>query len=62
MVYSSMHKLMTPDEVAELLRLHPRTIKRKANDGVIPSLRLPNGQVRFVREKIYKLIGLENDP
>lgn len=53
---------MTPDEVAELLRLHPRTIKRKANDGVIPSLRLPNGQVRFVREKIYKLIGLENDP
>ena len=50
---------MTPNEVAELLRLHPRTIKRKANEGDIPSIRLKNGQLRFLKEKVYEWAGIE---
>jgi hypothetical protein len=44
---AGMNSLLTQDETAELLRLTQRQLNRLARDGDIPSIALPNGQLRF---------------
>jgi excisionase family DNA binding protein len=43
---SGLEKLMTTQEVAELLQLNPKTVERMARASRLPSLRVC-GRVRF---------------
>jgi len=46
-----MPQLMTVDETARLLRIHPETLREKARRGEIPATKLGR-QWRFVREQV----------
>lgn len=52
--------LMTPGEVASLLRVDPKTVTRWAKNGRIPSARTPGGHRRFYRADIEKIMNGEN--
>lgn len=39
--------LLTTDEVADLLRVSPRTVARMSREGQIPSIQLPTGTRRY---------------
>jgi excisionase family DNA binding protein len=39
--------LVTKDEAADVLRLTPRQVARLAKKGILPSVELPGGEVRF---------------
>jgi excisionase family DNA binding protein len=47
--------ILDANEVAELLRVHPRTVKRLASQGELPGFRV-GGQWRFRREAIEEYI------
>jgi excisionase family DNA binding protein len=47
-----MDRLLTADEVAEALQLTRRQLNRLARDGSIPSIALPDGQLRFDDEAL----------
>ena len=47
--------ILDADEVAKLLRVHPRTIKRLARQGQLPGFRV-GGQWRFRRAAIEEYI------
>jgi len=42
-----METLLTQDEAADILKLSARQVLRLAGKGQLPSIRLPNGEVRF---------------
>lgn len=49
-------EMLTAEEVAKYLRLHPYTIRRLAREGKLPGFKI-GGQWRFKKEsfeKIYK--------
>lgn len=50
-----LRDILDADEVAELLRVHPRTVKRLASQGGLPGFRV-GGQWRFRREAIEEYI------
>jgi hypothetical protein len=50
--HAEMPTLLTQDETAEMLRLTERQLNRLARDGAIPSIALPNGQLRFEADAI----------
>jgi len=57
----SLNKLLTLNEVAHLLRIHPSTIRRWEKDGHLKSYRLgPKGSIRFKAADITKFIELDN--
>ena len=41
---------LTPSEAARKWEVTPRTIRRWAEDGLIPAYRTPSGQWRIVKE------------
>ena len=45
--------ILTAEEVAEFLRIHPYTVRRLARAGKLPGFRV-GGQWRFHKEEIYK--------
>ena len=47
-----MGEFLTSEELAQRLRLRPSTIKRWAQEGIIPSLRLSGKVVRFDPEDV----------
>lgn len=47
--------LMTPGEVAELLRVDPKTVTRWANQGRLFSIRTPGGHRRFKASEILAI-------
>jgi len=49
-------RLMTPDEVAALFRVDPKTVSRWAAAGKLPSIRTPGGQFRFRRAVVRALL------
>lgn len=51
-----MSELVTAKELADRLRLRPSTIKRWAQEGFIPSLRLSGKVVRFDPEAVERTI------
>ena len=58
------HEYLTGAEVAELLRVDPKTLARWDQAGrFIPGTvaRTPGGHRRYKREKIMALIGQENE-
>ena len=40
-------KMLTPQEVADILRIHPSTVIRKTRAGMIPALNLGQAQSEF---------------
>jgi len=40
-------KILTPGEVAELFKVHPKTVTRWAAAGYLPSFQTPGGHNRF---------------
>jgi len=50
-----LEEILDADEVAKLLRVHPRTVKRLASEGVLPGFRV-GSQWRFRRESINEYI------
>lgn len=46
-----MSHIMTVDETARLLRIHPETLRERARQGKIPATKLGR-QWRFVREQL----------
>lgn len=48
MKYENTEKLLTVTEVAEMLHIHPNTLRRWANEGKIASIRITSrGDRRF---------------
>jgi excisionase family DNA binding protein len=49
--------LLTPGEVARLLRVDPKTVNRWAKDGRLHRVRTPGGQSRFRESEIRELLA-----
>lgn len=47
--------LLTPGEVAKMLRVDPKTVTRWANSGKLACLKTPGGHTRFRRRDIVSL-------
>lgn len=45
-------KLLTPSEVAAMLRVDPRTVTRWARGGKLPSIRTPGGHRRYSESEV----------
>ncbi|MEV0843633.1 BldC family transcriptional regulator [Actinocatenispora sera] len=52
-------ELMTPGEVAALLRVDPKTVTRWAAAGRIGSIRTPGGHRRFRADEVRAIVGGE---
>ncbi len=50
-----LEEILDADEVAKLLKVHPRTVKRLASEGILPGFRV-GSQWRFRREAINEYI------
>ncbi len=50
-----LEEILDADEVAKLLRVHPRTVKRLASEGILPGFKV-GSQWRFRREAINEYI------
>jgi excisionase family DNA binding protein len=48
----STEELLTPNEVARMFRVDPKTVTRWATTGQITSIRTPGGRYRFRRSEI----------
>jgi excisionase family DNA binding protein len=49
--------LLTAEEVAQVLRMHERTVRRLATKDEIPGARRVGREWRFIRTEIEKFIG-----
>jgi excisionase family DNA binding protein len=52
-----MPELYRAREVADLLRLEPRTVLDMANRGELASIKLPNGAVRFHIDDVEDMLA-----
>jgi len=52
-------ELMTPSEVAEVLRVDAKTVTRWAERGLIRSIKTPGGHNRFYRTDIDAIVNGE---
>lgn len=50
--------LLTPGEVAELLRVDPKTVTRWSRSGVLDSIRTPGGHRRYSKLQIDAVRGV----
>ena len=58
MAYERMDNMLTVREVADLLHVHPNTLRRWSNKGVIRAYRItPRGDRRFKREEIDRFLA-----
>jgi excisionase family DNA binding protein len=58
---SEKNALMTPGEVAKLMRVDPKTVTRWAVAGKIRSVTTPGGHRRFHRDDIAELMDVAPD-
>lgn len=56
MEYDVQDKLLSTGEVAELFRVHPKTVGRWAEQGKLPHVRTPGGHRRFFLSQIRKIL------
>jgi excisionase family DNA binding protein len=57
---ADLQKLLTPDEVAKLVRSSPDHVRRLASAGVLKAVRLgdgPRARVRFKRDDVRRFLG-----
>jgi excisionase family DNA binding protein len=55
-VTPSNHDLMTPSEVAKVLRVDPKTVTRWAAANKVGSVKTPGGHIRLFRAEIMELM------
>jgi excisionase family DNA binding protein len=55
-------RLLTPQEVATMFRVDPKTVTRWALAGRIGSIRTPGGHRRFRESEIKALLRGETEP
>ncbi len=53
-------QLLTIEEVADLLKVNPRTVHRYANQGLLPCVRFTKKTVRFKREDVLRFIEIHH--
>ena len=51
-----MRELLTVNELAALLKVHPKTVRAWVKQGKIPVIKMPGRGVRFDQDKIEKWI------
>jgi excisionase family DNA binding protein len=57
-----LDKMLTVDEIADLLSVHPSTVRRWEKEGLLKSYRFgPRGFVRFSRSDLTTFIGLREN-
>jgi excisionase family DNA binding protein len=61
-IFDEAPRLLTPGEVAELLRVEPKTVNRWAIEGRIPAVILPGGHRRFREDQVRQLLEGELPP
>ncbi|MXQ65321.1 helix-turn-helix domain-containing protein [Actinomadura rayongensis] len=54
--------LYTPAEVAQLLRVDPKTVTRWAKTGTLRPVTLPSGHRRYHADEIHRLLDLGRFP
>ncbi|MBC6476376.1 MAG: IS607 family transposase [Hormoscilla sp. GM102CHS1] len=53
------HEYYTPAQAANLLGVHPESLRRWEREGKITSYRTPGGQRRFLKREIERFAGIE---
>ena len=56
------NRLLTPAEVAAMLRVDPKTVTRWAASGRITSIRTPGGHRRFRESEVRALLRGDSEP
>jgi len=51
-------KTLRVDEVAEVLQLHPYTVRRLSREGKVPAVKI-GGQWRYYKDRIEELVKKE---
>jgi excisionase family DNA binding protein len=54
---TTFQKMMTPGEVARLVRVDPKTVSRWARTGKLTAYHTPGGHHRFRAEDVRALLG-----
>lgn len=55
--YERMDRMLTPKEVAELLHIHPNTLKRWSDEGRIKAYRInPRGDRRYRLQDVQRFL------
>lgn len=57
----NVDRLLTPDEVAALFRVDPKTVTRWAAAGRLGSIKTPGGRRRFRESEVVELIEAGSD-
>jgi excisionase family DNA binding protein len=52
----SSERLLTPTEVATMLRVDPKTVTRWARAGKISSIRTPGGHRRYLESEVQAIL------
>lgn len=60
--HESIETLLTIDELAQRLRLHPVTVRGLKRRGLIPSIRVGHRTLRFEYGKVVEALRNANDP
>lgn len=55
-----MDQLLTIEEVADLLRVNPRTIHRYVSQGLLPCVRFSKKTIRFRREDVLRFVEIHH--
>lgn len=58
----SFEEVLTPTEVAQLMRVNPKTVTRWANDGRLVSISTLGGHRRYSGQQIRALMRGESSP
>lgn len=54
-------RVMTPQEVATLFRVDPKTVTRWARSGRLNSVRTPGGHRRYLYSEVMSLFNVTNE-
>jgi len=54
--------LLTPGEVARILRVDPKTVTRWARTGKLTAVRLPSGHLRYREAEIRRICTPRREP